>query len=215
MSICQAIMRSGNPCWQNAKYGTFCGRHNPEKPVIEHKTCQGITKCGDKCKKIIKFGDVCNAHLHSEVPDNFQLSLYQPDVNWPNMWLIQHKVKKFNNGKDLNNHINNRVLRIGHDNFYEPDYLELVERAHFCKMVIAELFFRNFYLDFNTPHWQAIIIETQLYLKDYPFMNAYREHFRKKFDNAYRIETQKKYIGSVLNQSVLEKNSVKKIVSFL
>ena len=131
------------------------------------------------------------------------------------MWSVQRSVRKFNNGKDLNFHIDNRVLRFQNYEIFEPDPNEVIEREHFRKMVIAELFFRNFYLDFSSPHWQAIITEIQLYLKDYSFMNAYREHFRKKFDNAYRIETQKKYVGVVLNQSFLEKISIKQIISLL
>jgi hypothetical protein len=216
MSKCQAIMRNGMQCWQNAKYGTFCGCHNPNKIITQNKLCNGLTKCGKQCTKQVKFGEFCNIHLHSEVNDNNQFLLYQPDVNWPYMDRVQSSVRKFNNGKDLNRYIENNVLSsYRYSSIFPIEPIEITQREYLYRMIMAELFFRNFYLDFNTPHWQKIITETQEYLKDFPFMSKYREYFRKKFDQQFRIETQKKFVEVVLNQSILEKNTTKKIISLL
>jgi hypothetical protein len=156
-------------------------------------TCKGFTVCGKKCKKTVRYGDLCFNHVHTEVPDRKQFNFYQPDVGWPDMCAVQSHVKKFNNGKLMNDYI---------------CYSQLDNRS--C-MIISELFFRNFFLDFNTPHWQKIITDIQEYLKNYPFMSKYREVFRKKFDTAYRLETQKKCAEIVFASSILGIDIAKKI----
>jgi hypothetical protein len=208
---CQVITKRGNPCGNSAKFGKFCGCHSPENII----TCSGITKSGAKCKHVIKFGEFCSIHLNCEIkPDNFQLSLYHPDVDWPYMSQVSSRVKKFNNGKSLNDRIdivinNNRYAEM----YFSP--IEIKMNQHHTHMILAELIFRNCFLDFNTPFWQEIIISIQLYFKDYPFMDKYREHFRKKFDQQYRVEIQKRYVEKVLTQSDLGKDIAKIITDLI
>ena len=185
-SLCCAIAKTGNPCGNRAKFGNFCGCHQIDKLI-----CQGFTKCNERCKLTIKYGEFCSLHLHSEIPDNKQFAVYAPDVDWPEILPKYHEgihcfVRKFNSGKDLDKYINKFSLY----NF---------EKNHRI-MILAEIFFRNFYLDFNTPHWQNIITEIQRYLKEFPFMEKYREIFRRKFDQAYRIETRNNCAETVLKK---------------
>ena len=210
---CQAITKKWNHCVNLAKFGDFCGCHNMENVII----CSGTTKCGKKCKKTIQYGEFCNIHLNSQKPNIEHYSLYIPDVDWPYMKSIEYRIRKFNDGKSLDFYIRNTILYpyITYGVLGSHTPRDQTVRENHDNIIIAELLFRNCFLDFNTPYWQEVITKVQEYFKEYPFMNKYRDNFRKKFDHQYRIEIQKKYVEVVLTQSDLGKDIAKVITKLL
>jgi hypothetical protein len=215
--ICKAIMENtynGNSkCYFRAKYNGYCGKHCSQAEGIELNFCKGITKCGVNCKKIVKYGQFCNIHKHSEKPDNLQFLLYEPDVEWPYLENVLHWVKKCNNGKDLDKRIKyiNETVNMYYHGIISDQ--EQRERNNRLVMIKIEMIFRNFFIDYNTEHWQAVIKELQEYIAPYGFLKKYRELFRKKFDQSYRTENQKNYVEKVLAQSNLGNNLANKIVN--
>ena len=158
-------------CSNLAKFGEFCGVHCPQKT-----TCLGITKCGIQCKKSPKFGKYCYLHLQLDHPvqDGEQLRLYSPDVGWPVMRTVSNLVKSFKNGRELDiymTEISNRYDTGCHDIvkyfWSQPD-------DNRCTMILLELIFRNYYIDYSTPHWQGVINILHNKISPFGFLNKYR-----------------------------------------
>ena len=102
IEFCQAIYNNNVNCHYRAKHNGYCGIHASQcTDKTDINFCQGLTKCGKNCRKIVKYGNFCSTHKHSEKPDNFHISLYEPDVEWPDMNSVLYLVKKCNSGKDL------------------------------------------------------------------------------------------------------------------
>ena len=204
---CKALTHNFNLCCNHAKFDEFCGVHDPKKI-----TCQGITQCGEKCKHIAKRGQFCLLHLIPVKPDHdySELQLYNPDRGWPNISSVLQLTKKVKNGKELQKKFKHleRYNGIGFPHFENSPYKQ---NEH--TMVLLEMFFVNYYLDYSTPHWQKIITDLHMKIENVNFLKEYRELFRKKFDKEYRTETQKKYNETVLGQSVLGHALSKKIVN--
>jgi len=193
----------------HSKHGNFCGIHVSKD---ELNTCQGTTLKNKKCTLIVKYGDFCNKHIHTEKIDNKQIVLYEPDVDWPEMRKIQYHIKKFNNGKLLDRYMTNvKSNGIYHDfNTTDTEYNNTI------LMVCIELIFRHeFIIDFNTEYWQSQVNYLQEKISSFGFLKKYREHFRKMFDNTYRIEHQKNFAEKVLTQSDLGNNLARKILSYI
>ena len=61
--------------------------------------CQGLTLCNERCKKTVIYGNFCSYHIHPEEPDNTQIAIYNPDVEWPEIRPckggIRYYVRKF------------------------------------------------------------------------------------------------------------------------
>jgi hypothetical protein len=205
--VCQAIMKTyynGNSkCHYRAKYNGYCGIHcckNTDKTDIN--LCHGITKSGKNCRKIVKYGNFCSSHKHTEKHDNFHISLYEPDIEWPYMKKIFQFIRKYNNGKDLDKCMKNIDQQFSENNtiYYYGDINDQMirENRNITVIIKIELIFHNFFIDYNTDHWQHIIKELHEYIGQYNFLKKYREYFRKKFDQQYRLENQKMYIEKVL-----------------
>jgi len=153
----------------------------------------------------VKRGTLCGIHLISEKPDHdwYELRLYNPDVGWPDISTVLSRVKKVKNGKDFHRKIKLLEQVYMFDN-HPRTYL----------ICVAELFFINYYLDFNTGYWQEIVQDLVVRLKPYKFLSDYLELFRKKFDQSFRLECQKKCIDKVLTQG-LGKDCAKLILEHL
>jgi hypothetical protein len=215
MALCEAICKCYpyQRCTFIAKYndddddGTsplWCGIHRKNKPVAKN-ICQGITKEGKRCKCPVKRGQFCSRHIIPEQPEHDwdELKLYKPDINWPNMGNILDSVKKVKTGKQLGAAIDM------YNYAYFPNSLfpivetspEQIERRdnHFT-ILMMQTFFVNYYLDFDTPHWQGIITDLAKKTENVKWLSEYRLLFRKKFDLAFREETKKNYIEKVLVQ---------------
>jgi len=185
-----------NRCANNAKYGEYCGTHAPKKTI-----CSGFARSGKPCQKTVKFGKFCSSHMHVEHPDpdGEQLCLYHPDVGWPYMNEVHgYHVRKYNDGKTLDKDMTIILNKYSTLHYDHIKYFYVRPDDNKCTMMLLELFFRNYHLDFSTDYWQGIITELHEKIKDVSFLREYRELFRKRFDQKYRIETQKKYVGHVL-----------------
>jgi hypothetical protein len=214
IEFCQAIYNNNVNCHYRAKHNGYCGIHISQcTDKTDINFCQGLTKCGKNCRKVVKYGNFCSTHKHSEKPDNFHISLYEPDVEWPDMKHVLYFAKKCNNGKELDKRM--KCIDENVNIYYYGGVSDQLTRERKNRVIIAkiELIFRNFFLDYNTDHWQGVIKELQEYIGQYSFLKKYREEFRKNFDQSYRIETQKNYLEKVLTQSDLGSNLAKKIVS--
>jgi len=215
---CTAITRGGNVCTNVAKHGTFCGIHRTDKSNI----CQGITKCGNSCRRTVKRGQFCNVHLFPEEPDHdwAELSLYKPDVNWPNMKQVMHHISKQSSGKELGSLMESQNRIFGHINdifgFSIPLTPEQEIKQNNSHLIVKmQTFFVNYYLDYSADHWQNIIRDLSYKSDGVSFLKEYRKLFRKKFDLSFREETKQNYIETVLTRSELGKDVAKKIINFM
>jgi len=216
MVQCQAICKSysyEHQCLNSAKYnddnddGTspvYCGCHRTNKPGRKN-LCQGITKEGKQCTHPVKRGQFCYRHIIPEQPDHdwLELTLYNPDINWPNMGNILSSVKKVKSGKELGYAIET------YNRAYYPNSLfpivetsseQIERRDNKFTILMMQTFFVNYYLDYSTEHWQGIITDLAKKTENVKWLSEYRLLFRKKFDLAFREETKKNYIEKVLVQ---------------
>ena len=223
MTRCKAITNGykAHPCRNNAKYGDFCGMHSPKEPVPESQLCHGITLCGEKCRRSVKRGQFCNFHMFPVHPDHdwVELSLYRPDVHWPWMANILNHIKKVNSTKELEERMGlyERIF-VRYTNLFDDLPIsteQKIESQNRYVIYLMESFFVNYYLDFNTQHWQNVVSVVSSFTEKVSFLKDYRELFRKKFDNTYRHNTQKRYTELVLANSKLGSDLAEKIVSFL
>uniref|UniRef100_A0A6C0AZN1 Uncharacterized protein n=1 Tax=viral metagenome TaxID=1070528 RepID=A0A6C0AZN1_9ZZZZ len=229
MALCQAICKCYpfERCTFIAKYndddddGTtkvYCGNHRTNKPVAKN-ICQGITKEGKQCKCPVKRGQFCSRHIIPEQPDHdySELKLYKPDVNWPDMGLVLNGVKKVKTGKQLA-----RAIEMYNYAYYPNNLFPITETSpeelERCNnrftILMMETFFVNYYLDYDTPHWQGIITDLVKKTENVKWLSEYHLLFRKKFDSAFREETKKNYIEKVLVQAS-GTDVAKKIKEFL
>jgi len=229
MIRCQAIYKHypHSQCRLNAKYnddnddGTspvYCGCHRTNKPEPA-KRCEGITKEGKKCTHPVKRGQFCYRHIIPEHPEHdwLELTLYKPDVNWPDMGLVLNGVKKVKTGKDLA-----RVIEMYNHAYYPNNLFPITEtspeqiekRDNRFTILMMETFFVNYYLDYDTPHWQGIITDLVKKTENVRWLNEYRLLFRKKFDRSFREETKRNYIEKVLVQGG-GTDFAKKITAFM
>jgi hypothetical protein len=205
-------------CFNIAKYDGFCGIHRIDKPNL----CQGITKCGKGCRRSVKRGQFCGFHLIPEEPDHdwVELSLYKPDVNWPNMKYVLRHVSKQKNGAQVNNLIEelNRDFNPS-DRFYGIEIPIDPYRAEYRKntliIVKMQTFFVNYFVDYSSEHWQSMIKELAETTKNLKWLSEYRTLFCRKFDISFREKTKKNYIELVLTRSELGKDVAKKIINFM
>ena len=214
MTLCHAICR-GYPykaCTFIAKYnddnddGTsplWCGNHRTNKP--KKNLCEGLTKEGKKCTQPVKRGQFCHFHIIPEQPDHdySELKLYKPDALWPDMGLVLNGVKKVKTGKDLARAIEMYNYAYYPNNLFpvtetSPEELERCNNRF--TILMMETFFVNYYLDYDTKYWQAIIADLVKKTENVKWLSEYRLLFRKKFDSAFREETKKNYIEKVLVQ---------------
>ena len=218
---CKALTRASGEserCKNKAKYGEFCKIHKE----VDKNICQGITKCGETCHNPVKRGQLCNRHVLQEQPDHdwFELSLYVPDVHWPDMVTVLRDVKKVKTGKDLAVHIKRyeqyhvraTFFVSGVDLTNEPQFQQIIYNRYI--IFLMESFFVNYYLDFSAEHWKKIIEEIVYAIKNKPFLKNYGELFRKKFDTTYRQQTQNKYNCKILEKA-LGTDLAQKIVCYL
>jgi len=212
-----------NTCKNSAKFGEFCGIHKEKeiKETVKKVTCMGITKCGKQCQKPPQFGEFCSIHMYTEPPDHdwSEFKLYNPDINWPYIRSILCYVKKVKNGKELGKLFTKHSHQLGLNStwnaFIPRTPSDFEQTNNLYTMVLMESFFRNYFLDFNTPHWQKIITDLHTKIEHVTFLKEYRELFRRKFDQEYRIQAQKMYIEKVLTYSDLGKDMAKQIMTFL
>ena len=197
---CTALTRSGNKCGNNAKFGTFCGVHIPgeTEPVCKVITyCSAITLTNKKCTRQATSTGLCCKHVLKNPDHDFaELDLYHPDVGWPWKTEITRWVRKFSNGRALHEHMKYIGTVFGVTTGWITD-----EGRNKYTMVLIELFFRNSSIDFSGDHWKEIITELQEKI-NFPFLKEYRELFRRKFDESYRIETQKNYQRLVIEKTL-------------
>jgi hypothetical protein len=220
MTLCQAVYKSypHSQCCLNAKFGDFCGNHRIDKPE-KTNLCQGITKKGKKCTQPVKRGHFCHFHIIPEQPDHdwSELRLYNPDINWPNMSSVLYNVKKVKNGKELWDAIEtyNRDY-YPHSLFPVIDtHLEQIQRRDNKYIILMmQTFFVNYYIDYDTPHWQNIVAEVVKKTENVSWLKEYHLLFRKKFDVSFREQTKKNYIEKVFVQGG-GIDIAKKIVSFM
>jgi hypothetical protein len=229
MAQCQAICKTYpfHRCYYGAKYndddddGTtkvYCGIHRTGKPVPKN-LCQGLTKEGKKCTCPVKRGQFCYRHMISEQPnhDYSELKLYKPDVNWPSMSLVLNGVKKVKTGKDLARAIEMYNYAYYPNNLFpitETSAEQIEKRDNRFTILMMETFFVNYYLDYDTPHWQGIITDLVKKTENVRWLSEYRLLFRKKFDSAFREETKRNYIEKVLVQGG-GTDFAKKIIAFV
>ena len=214
MVRCIGTFTWGQPCRYNAKFGEFCGRHCAKEQKENVICCKRILKCGKSCSHAATENGFCTRHQFAP-PDNKQHKLYSPDVGWPYMKNVLYEIRYTETClKDVDICIK-RVLDhiLLYTNVGEEDKRE---NDNLCTMVVIEIFFRHYYFNYNTEYWQNIIVSYVNKIKEIPFLKDYCELFRRRFDYAYRLDAQKKYIHKVLTLNAkFGKDISRIIVSFL
>jgi hypothetical protein len=213
MVLCIGTFAWGKPCRYNAKFGQFCGRHCQKEGVIY---CKQVLKSGKSCSYAAVENGFCN--LHKNPCDNKQHKLYLPDVGWPYMHEVLRDVKPVYCLKDLDWSIKTVISKYSEEQEYINFFVGYgySRDENKCTMIITELFFRNYQFNYNTEYWQNIIVSYVNKIKEIPFLKEYCELFRRKFDQQYRLDAQKKYVFKMLAlNKVFGKDIARNIVSFL
>jgi len=217
MVLCIGVYSYGSPCRNNAKFGQFCGRHCPKEQREDIICCKKILKCGKNCSYAAVDNGFCT--LHKNPCDNKQRNLYLPDVDWPYMCEVSKDVKSVSCLKDLDRRIKGIIYRYSEEPGLNTNvFLGYGHQRdeNKCTMIITEMFFKNYHFNYNTEYWQNIIVSYVNKIKDVPFLKDYCELFRRKFDQQYRLDAQKKYVFKMLAlNKVFGKDIARAIVSFL
>ena len=77
---------------------------------------------------------------------------------------------------------------------------------------MVENLIKNPELLYGDPIFEKIKVNFFCVLAEFP---QYLAHFRKMCDIEYRVWHQKQYIATVLNQTILDHDSIRKVISYL
>jgi hypothetical protein len=158
--------------------------------------CQGSTHLRYRCKRMTT-ESFCSCHSH-------QHNFYFPKgPDWPDVHSIRKRVKTFHNKWLLIEHCFGMISEFANGTTCD---------VRLGCLAMVENMIKNPELLYGDPIFEKIKVNFFCVLAEFP---PYLAHFRKTCDIEYRIWHQKQYIATVLNKTILDHDSIRKVISYL